>query len=432
MREAYSDLPTQREIVIGPESELHPGAHWSLIDEPPPEYRYRPRRAAHVFAFKQPGCSPYRHFHFGEYLDFGDGDEIVHSSRWPVLRRRSWLVDMDDFNYPVLIGKHILDPEFRAQYPYDPRGEMGAVVRLRMVMMLAAYLHSSCKGLLFRSEYALTQAKSVLSRSGLNSELEAISRKAAVLYPAHRPCSVDQFARKWRDRDPLQVVFCGRDFETKNGRLALSVMQRLRQSGAKANFTYIGDIAEDVRTGAPFLLEGIQHYSTLSRHEVLEVLRCAHILFHPSKFEGFGNVLLEAMAAGMAVVCAVSPDIAHLPEFFSDGGASVLDRNVVPPDEEEEVFYGYLFDLAAKPELSRQKAQRNFEATSKGKFSLANRDRTLVRFYEAALRQDSPPLQCTDLPCEAMSFVVFGPAELAREEYESRKLLNVWDGNFLL
>src|SRR3954452_6758354 len=54
------------------------------------------------------------------------------------------------------------------------------------------------------------------------------------------------------------------------------------------------------------------------------LLRGAAVLAHPSRYEGFGMVVLEAMARGVPVVCA---DVTALPE--TAGGAAVL----VPPGD---------------------------------------------------------------------------------------------------
>jgi glycosyltransferase involved in cell wall biosynthesis len=47
----------------------------------------------------------------------------------------------------------------------------------------------------------------------------------------------------------------------------------------------------------------------------------ADVLIHPSRTEAFGNVVLEAMASGLAIVCAASDSAESL---LNDGQSGIL------------------------------------------------------------------------------------------------------------
>ena len=296
-----------------------------------------------------------------EGVDFGSGSGIVHSSRWPVLNRPAWVADTDDFGYPVLCGRHGLNPDFRRRFrqPWPP--DFDEQVRRRLRNMLGAYIHPSCKRIFFRSQYALDDARNWLSELEAGPAAEEFLRKACVLYPAQAVLAAEAFARKWDAPVALEIVFCGRDYWTKGGRLALQVFERLLESGANVRCTYIGTIPTDERP------RRVCHYPSLERPEVLSVFAKSHVLFHPSPFEGLGTVLLEASAAGLAVVCAKGRGMEHIDEVFDGGGAFFVDRDAPAP---EEAFEQHLRALIADPAAAAEMGRRNHERSSAGKFSL--------------------------------------------------------------
>ena len=91
-------------VVLGSRMDLHPGIHGSLRASPPSSCHYTVKDGEHVF-LHGPGrraFSPVRRRHWAELVSFGRGSELVHSVSWPVLGRRHWVVELDDFGYPVV------------------------------------------------------------------------------------------------------------------------------------------------------------------------------------------------------------------------------------------------------------------------------------------------------------------------------------------
>jgi glycosyltransferase involved in cell wall biosynthesis len=60
--------------------------------------------------------------------------------------------------------------------------------------------------------------------------------------------------------------------------------------------------------------------------DVAAVLRQAHVLVHPARWEGFGLAVLEAMLCSLPVVAT---NVSSLPELVVDGETGYL----VPPDD---------------------------------------------------------------------------------------------------
>ena len=383
-----------REIILGPKVDLHDGVHGALVTDPPADVRYSVRQAKHLFQFSDRGVkSPHEHFHFGECVDFGSGSELVHSARWPVINRGAWVTDMDDFGYPVLVGRALVNPDVRSRLRGDVDARIG--MRRRGRNMLAMYAHPSCKAVIFRTQQGIDLAGHHLANLQVGALAETFLQKALVLYPAQRTSSREKVDRKWAGDTPLRVVFCGRDYETKNGLLALRIFRRLAATMPDVSFTYIGEVPPecDPRVLGP----GIEILGTLQRREVLDAFERGHILFHPSKFESVGIVLLEAAAAGMAIVAATGGEMAHMSELFDADRAVLLNRDTVAPGDEEKWFYDELRQLVSSPLAAASMARRNYMVSVAGKFSLTHRNATLSAIYESAIANPAEPATVSQL-----------------------------------
>jgi len=227
-----------------------------------------------------------------------------------------------------------------------------------------------------------------MQRLGLDRHAESLERKSAVLYPAQAALPLSKISAKWSG-DQFTIVFCGRDYVVKQGEMALRVMSRLSRDYPFVRCIYVGKtprIAHDVRGG-------VEVYSELARHEVLSLFADAHVLFHPSRFEGLGTVFLEAGAAGLAVVAATGQDMAHSVEIFDQSGALLVDRDLVSEGEEEHAFEERLRILIQQPDRAQTLGLYNWRRCDVGKFSLAARDAVLASAYA----------RCTSARSEALS-----------------------------
>lgn len=90
----------------------------------------------------------------------------------------------------------------------------------------------------------------------------------------------------------------------------------------------------------------VSFLGSVGRERVAELLRGADLFAFPSRYEAFGVVLLEAMAAGVPVVAARAGGI---PEFAVDGENALL----VPPDD-ERALAGALTRLVHDDDLARR------------------------------------------------------------------------------
>ena len=117
---------------------------------------------------------------------------------------------------------------------------------------------------------------------------------------------------------------------------------------------------------------------TGERNDVQQLLREANLVVLPSLSEGFSNVILEAMAAGLPVVAT---NVGGNPEIVRDGKTGLL----VPARDAGALAQGMIRLLEA-PDLARQYGKTGHERVSKH-FSLASTIRSTEDLYMTLLEE---------------------------------------------
>jgi len=108
------------------------------------------------------------------------------------------------------------------------------------------------------------------------------------------------------DRRPIDLLGVGALTSNKDYTALIEVAAWLRDAGRSCRVTLIGDGPQRTQLEelvvARQLVESVRFEGHLAREEVLDRMRTAKILVHPARYEAFGFVFLEALAAGMTVV----------------------------------------------------------------------------------------------------------------------------------
>jgi uncharacterized protein len=429
-----SEIEVTREVLLGPKIDLHVGVHNAFAKLLSPDFQYSRRDCVHSFVMAdEQHKSPFDSFHWGEFADFGPGQAIVHAARWPVLNRTAWVTDTDDFVYPVVCGRHFLSPDFRNAFRREWSTEFKKNIFMRVMNMLTAYAHPSCKAVFYRSESAVRDARRWIEELGVGELGDAYLSKIQVLYPAQESCSADAMEAKWRKSGPLTVVFCGRHYESKNGRMALEIFDRLSREFATDRFVYIGNVPQEELRRRCERPTSVVHHQSLPHTQTLSVLNAAHILFHPSKFEGLGIIFLEAAASGMAVITATGGAMGRVEELFGPDGAILVDRNNIAQSEEASAFETHLRYVLRNPGVAKSMAYRNFKLATVGKLSLERSRRILLQVYEHALeRPAETPLTLRQIPYRGGALLRLSCRQLEQEELDYRREVNVTQVRFLL
>jgi glycosyltransferase involved in cell wall biosynthesis len=137
------------------------------------------------------------------------------------------------------------------------------------------------------------------------------------LFSPDRRDSAWRRTQGWRD-DDVVVLFFGRLVLEKGVREFISIVKRLEARGVPVKPLVVGaGPAEQLFAALPnALLTG-----HLDGPELARAVASADVLIHPSRTEAFGNVVLEAMASGLAIVCAASDSAESL---LNDGRSGIL------------------------------------------------------------------------------------------------------------
>ena len=433
-RRRRRQLEVTHRVLLGPKIDLHVGVHNAFARLLGPDFQYQKRDCVHTFVMAdEQQVSPFGSFHWGEFADFGPGQAVVHAARWPVLKRKAWVTDTDDFVYPVVCGRHFLNPDFRKAFRGEWSTQLQKNILKRATNMLTAYAHPSCKAIFYRSEYTVSNARVWLGKLGLGELGEKYLSKIRVLYPAQESCPADTVKAKWSKSVPLTVVFCGRDYATKNGKMTVEIFGRLSREFATDRFVYIGNIPEEELRRRHKLPASVEYHQSLPHKQVLSILNSAHILFHPSEFEGLGTIFLEAAAHGMAAITATGGAMRHVEELFGTGGAMLVDRDNVRQSEEASAFEKHLRYLLRNPAAAKSMAYHNFKLATVGKLSPERSRRVLLDVYENALERPARvPLTIEQIPYKDGSLLRLDCRQLNHEELDYRRQANVNQVRFLL
>ena len=433
-RSRRSQVEVTRQVLLGPKIDLHVGVHSAFAELLDPHFQYSKRDCIHTFVMAdERHKSPFGFFHWGEFADFGPGRAIVHAARWPVLNRKAWVTDTDDFVYPVVCGRHFMSPDFRSAFRGEWSKELQKNILKRVTNMLTAYAHPSCKAIFYRSEFTVRDARIWLERLGVGELGETYLSKVQVLYPAQGSCSADAMEAKWSKSGPLTVVFCGRDYESKNGRMALEIFDRLSREFTTDRFVYIGNVPQEELRRRREPPTSVVHHQSLPHKQVLSVLGAGHILFHPSEFEGLGIVFLEAAASGMAVITATGGAMRHVEELFGTGGAMLVDRDNIAQSEEASAFETHLRYILRNPGVAKSMAYHNFKLATVGKLSPERSRRILLKVYEHALEGPAgTPLTLGQIPYSDGALLRFSSLQLEGEGRDYRREADITQSRFLL
>ena len=196
---------------------------------------------------------------------------------------------------------------------------------------------------------------------------------------------------------------------------------------------YIGNVPQEELRRCRQLPTSVLHHQSLPHKQILSILRAAHILFHPSNFEGLGIVFLEAAASGMAVITATGGAMQHVEELFGTGGAMLVNRDNVGQSEEASAFETHLRYILSNPRVAKSMAYHNFNLATVGKISPERSRRILLKVYEEALeRPAETPLTLGQIPYRDGALLRFSSGQLEQKGRDYRREANITQARFLL
>ncbi len=149
-------------------------------------------------------------------------------------------------------------------------------------------------------------------------------------------------------REPKQILWCGRFLELKHPEAALHAVLRLKQEGSEFLLKFIGSGPLEpvlrAETKALGLLEQVQFLGAMPAAQVRrEMAQAGIFLFTSDRREGWGVVLNEAMDSGCAVIA--SHAIGSVPFLLKHG-----ENGLVYPSGNEDRLYDCLHFLLTHPQ----------------------------------------------------------------------------------
>jgi glycosyltransferase involved in cell wall biosynthesis len=234
-----------------------------------------------------------------------------------------YLALFDVWRCPVVTSCHGSDVSI---YPHMP-SHARYVERLHEVFARASAVHCVSESLARETEaFGLDPAKRRVIRPGVDpSAFAPTTSGAGAGANGH-----------------LRVVTVGWLRWMKGHEYALTAMRSLLDRGVPVHLDIVGGSPDAVvgRSGEnrriahtidDLGLEGhVSLHGTLPTAEVIERLRAADVLLHPSVSEGLPTVLVEALACGVPVVAT---DVGGVTELVTDGAEGI----VIPPRDPDAI-----------------------------------------------------------------------------------------------
>ena len=183
-------------------------------------------------------------------------------------------------------------------------------------------------------------------------------------------------SKGWSD-DEVVILFFGRLVAEKGVDRYVSTVRRLQRRNANIRPLIVG------AGPAASALTALRHEVMAGHLEGTELARAvasADILLHPSKTESFGNVVLEAMASGLAVVGAETASATALIEHEKTG--------ILSPDDDES----YSKAVISLVENARRRADLGAAARrASTAYSWDNASRSVAQAYQETVSRGPRP-----------------------------------------
>ena len=165
-------------------------------------------------------------------------------------------------------------------------------------------------------------------------------------------------ARKKDSHSGQKLLFLGRLCREKGVGELLSVMPQLRDNFPDAHL-YLAGIWEDdgLRQRAARMPDCVTYLGWIDEGARMEYMEKCSVFVLPTYFEGQPNVLMEAMAYGMA---ALSTAVGGIPQLINDG----VNGQLIPPRDTEALYLGLseLLSSEDKRQSYGEAARRHMES----------------------------------------------------------------------
>jgi len=203
--------------------------------------------------------------------------------------------------------------------------------------------------------------------SGLNhcAVIAAIGSQATADYQRRYPgklvvnipyyCDLASFSKNLpeRPRTPVTILFCGQMIERKGVDLLLAAFARLRQTGLEAKLLLVGreaELPQMLATMPPEVVGHIEFAGFQAPDDLPQFFQRADIFVLPSRYDGWGVVVNQALGAGLPIICSDSVGAAH--DLIKPG-----QNGTIFPAGDREALYVELLTYLQHPDSIRRASQ---------------------------------------------------------------------------
>ncbi|MEB3209759.1 MAG: glycosyltransferase family 4 protein [Leptolyngbyaceae bacterium] len=117
-----------------------------------------------------------------------------------------------------------------------------------------------------------------------------------------------------RPNHPITILFCGQMIRRKGIDLLLNAFRQLIESGLEARLLLVGREADlpEMMTSVPIAIRQHIEYAGFQAPEALpHFFRQADLFVLPSRYDGWGVVVNQALGAGLPLICSDAVGAAH-------------------------------------------------------------------------------------------------------------------------
>jgi glycosyltransferase involved in cell wall biosynthesis len=209
--------------------------------------------------------------------------------------------------------------------------------------------------------------------------------KVEIVYPALPLPGISKKKNK-----PFTVLFIGRDFRLKGGRIALEVFKMLKDKDPKIRAIFISRYPKGIEADYP----GIEFHDLLPQKKIYSILSESDIFLYPSLMDTFGFSILEAMSFGVPAVCLETETTAAIREIVEDDKTGKIINTRCTFDSQSgknlsitaNNILKEISNLRNNKKKLEEMGQACLKEISHGKFSISERNKKLKRIYIEALK----------------------------------------------
>lgn len=230
----------------------------------------------------------------------------------PTQSRARWLYIVDAYR----AARRLEKPDVvTVQDPFEA-GVAGWFIARYFRAPLHVQIHTDIFDPYFRAHSWLNRARVILARWVVRraARVRVVSERIALTLPPHIPVSVlpiytdtQAFASLRRSKHPrfkIAFLYIGRLEKEKRAEIALQALADARAAGHDAGLTVVGEGREEARLRSLARAKGLERFVEFvgRRDDITPYLKEADAVLVPSVYEGYGLVIVEALAAGVPVI----------------------------------------------------------------------------------------------------------------------------------